>query len=548
MMKLGLTGAVLGASLCVQDCEIAEAKEKHDPQVFDEAELVKLKLVDFLAQVEANYTDANLTEQAIILSSRREFCGAVRDWTVNYMSEVMHPMLESRVFDHGFNHWINQLPEGVGVGPLFEDVVVATITKGCLTEDERRGFFNDYKARILSFYVSDIKIAMKIIHLYESDAIRDDEYAMAQVKGGQRYISILKSRYDHDKNIRYEDIFEVDSNKVQIPRTENRRYRGAVTLVANLEKKQNDGDMKQVADAIETVSQNLQKYWELYESKTIEESEKADVLQAFMLLQEYQIKLMDAMIPHTGSIISDTIIESDDVAKGETEFDVTMRDTHARRFEVPEMNLENDVMVYRHAGAINDNAWLRFAEFNYFGNAIADFMNNTDETVSDSIVHWEQSLSKARDNFATLPIDVQSDVHLSDPFHQILSNDIYTRLSPLHASSTDGDWVLLNDMNWTYVQWWDERSGYSYPTSSAEVHTRYGDICNTGYYSSPSRLQLACVLGLMDNVDHIAEGFGIQTVQGAERIQELGGHSTDVPAAFIRLVAREHIADKIDGK
>ncbi len=506
--RSALSGLLVGSTLVMADMESSEAKStEKKADVYDEGELVKLKLVDFLAELENHETDASLTEQAVIFASRREFCSAVSDWTKNFMTKSVF-----NTPPYTGDNYSKPLPQGVGSGKLFDDVVAATITKGCLSAEERRAFFNDYKARILSFYISEIHRAIKTIKFYEADAIREKEYAVRVVKMAGLCIQEVEKRFDKEKSIKYEDLFEDDVKEIEIPHSKDVYYRKAVSLAKSLEK---NGKISS-GEALEKITKEMDAYWDLYQSKSVDTDTKADLLKGFLLLQDYQIKAMDEIIPRSGVIVSDTIIENGDtLAENQTEFDVTMKAEIKRSFKVPEMKFDEELVDFRKANSQNDSEWLRLAGYQYYGDAMYQFMTGLEIDTDDSIQRWEKSLALARDDFAGLP---EYDSYIESLFSPTYRPNIYNQIIP--AETIDYNWPLNSH---SFVNDYSHLKLDFFPGNV---------IC--GLYSSAEDIKYdSCVDGMLKLRDHA--------------IGNPSEDLTDVPAEFLRFIAREHVADSLDG-
>lgn len=493
--------------------------------VQEKGDLVKLELSELLQSLGKAEEDAVAAEAALVIYSRREFCKAVEGWTMNYMDRSGYKSGKSEIYDKNL---IKLIPPSVGTGEFFENVVVGLITKGCLTPEERRAYFEEYKVRVLRYYLGEIEWALGEIEKNKAGLIREERGAMKEVEIARDYALTVEAFYEQGKEVNYENIFNDDSKEVAVDFTKGSHYRKVVAFIKSLE---SEGGK----DRLSMVSEKMDTTWELYNHEATPETEKQDLLNAYMLLQEYQVKLMHDAIPNPGRIASETVDEGG-VAVGETEFSAILKDEGGRTFNVPELDMDKELQNSRVLVADGDNKWLRIAELAYFTYAVEKLSEHT-------VVGWEESLNHAGAEFANLPAEYTGPLEYRDsetPFENLQGAWTGTMRSYLPGSlmqypQTSGEDHMKNGYDFTTL--YDrERCNYDYDAPDVTHERSTYEWC------------IARRNGLADNTDHLVEAYIALPGLRPSRVQDLGGTTTDVPQMLLRKLAREHIAAIIEGK
>lgn len=512
-----LRNSVLGTFLMTASVNAAHAESKV-PEISQETATSGKRLTQVLAQAERQKLDLPKTVAAITYSSRTEFCRAVVGWSENYIDQSIYHDEDDFDFDRGL------IPLGIGHGEFFEQVLAPTITKGCLSSKERRAYFEYYKTQALQIYAQRITSLYKRITPYK----KDKEKAPI-VQRGFEYIKALQLKFESEKAIGYEDLFNDGSNSFEVPVASGRYYSDAVKLLEKMEKS---------PKTLDEITTALNAYNTLYYSPSLTEEDKADLLKGIMLLLDYQIVLINEALP--SSSMTSSFVGASGEAVGETEFEAVITTETRKPFKVPELTLEDEMEKTQMYVANDDTYWQRLAELDFYTYAARDFLAGLGERPNvDPIKQWERSLVVSAKAFAQLPMGRKK------------STGIYEALATLQ----EDEWVL--DLKYDGILEpgvgggvYHDKYGYNpylhdYTYKYTMVLTA-PNACNGSVEGmnerDSARWIVACGSGVGDNLDHVYEKKKALPPERQARVDQIGGQTADVPLGFIVKIAKEHRA------
>jgi hypothetical protein len=518
-----LKNTLLSALLVAGSVDPAHAETKV-PEITQEKAASGKRLSEVLAQAEKQKLDLPKTVAAITYSSRTEFCRAVVDWSENYIDQSIYPDEEDFDFDRGL------IPLGIGHGEFFEQVLAPTITKGCLSAKERRAYFEYYKTQALQIYAQRITSLYKRITPYK----KDKEKA-AIVQKGSEYIKALQIKFESERAIQYEDLFDDGSNSFEVPLASGRYYSDAVKLLEKMEKS---------PKTLDEITTTLNAYNTLYYSPSLTEEDKADLLKGILLLLDYQIVLINEALPT--STMTSSFVGASGEAVGETEFEAVVTTETRRPFKVPELTLEDEMERTQMYVANDDTYWQRLAELDFYTYAVRDFLLELgDRPKLDPIKQWEKSLAASSKAFAQLPVGRKK------------SAGIYRTLATHH----DDQWVLDSDYDGIllepgqgdrafYRAGYRDKFGenpylhdytYKYTMVLMSPNACNGEVKGMNRQDSAAWI-VSCGFGVGDNLDHVFEKKRVLPEERMARVDQIGGQTADVPLGFIVKLAKEHRA------
>ena len=395
-----LTLALAAAAGCPKNTETERvaAPTRHEQTLTDELERSKLTLGDFLATFGEAQNQVTTTEAALIYSSRREFCLAVTQWASTYQKNLDHyPYYTESTFPADMNYYMPP----VGEGPFFQDVVAATIKKGCLTPDERLQFFNDYKLTVLQYRLNDMQKIFAAMESWKYDLLDGDEKAQKRFEQARKNYEAIIHAYEGDRNTTYENVFNDEERKALPPTQKTSAYNEAVRLIDHV---QNGG--KTPAENLEAISTKKKSVTALWDGEETSPEEKEDLYRAMMLLMDYEIYLISAAVPMERGFVLGSNMTTQGEIVGEGEVDLVFNaPKEVRRFQMPSAaTLDVEVGQQAAAQASGDNQWLALAESLFFNRALKDY---TDQTYPyavyptryqpfNAIEAWERSLATSR--------------------------------------------------------------------------------------------------------------------------------------------------------
>lgn len=500
--------------------------ETKAPEITQENAAVGKKLSTVLANLEEggkNKLSLPKTVAVITYSSRTEFCRAVVDWSENYIDQTIYPDEEDFDIGRGL------IPLGIGHGEFFEQVLAPTITKGCLSPKERRAYFDYYKSQALQVYTQRIALIYKRLASYKK--AKHDELKVAIFQRALEYIQALQIKFESEKAIQYEDLFEDGADSFEVPVASGRYYSEAVKFLEKIKKS---------PKALDEITTTLNAYNTLYYSSNLTDEDKADLLKGILILMDYQIVLIKEALPT--STMTSSFVGASGEAVGETEFEAVITTETRKPFVVPELTLEDEMEKTQMYVANNDTHWQRLAELDFYTYAIRDFLTELGKRPKlDPIKQWERSLAVSSEAFAQLPVGRKK------------STGIYKALGTRH----EDEWVLdakydgilepgqgagVYDDKYGYNPYLSDYT-YKYTMVLMSPNACNGSVEGMNQNDSAGWI-VACGLGVADNLDHVYKKKTALPPERKPRVDQIGGQTADVPLGFIVKIAKEHMAAK----
>lgn len=392
--------------------DLAEAKapSKREPQpveVKQETLSLNERLRELMTSWGKSESDVAATRTALIATSRHEFCVAVEGAVAKYMGQVEYKPGRHKPEDSAYS-----IPYPVGEGDLFEGIVAPTLTKGCLSPEERLDFFSDYQLTIVEYYSHEMATLLEAMKTELPSVIRNEQGSKESFEKNIARFHTIAQLQDDSSRFKYGDLF-ADFAVVSPSEDKYRFYNDAVQVIESLTANPGDGGM-----ALEAINIELRKYSDLYKSGRYNGGEQEGLFRGMMALYDYQSFLMKRMSSDQESVTG--AMKSGGEVTGKAEFEASLPvPKTVVEFQVPGLDLTGETESIRSASS-GDSLWLRKAELLFYNNAAAHLQRAFDDAPMgsyeeskgyrekhgfDFVKAWDESLTSAREGLSGIDFD-----------------------------------------------------------------------------------------------------------------------------------------------